>query len=114
MSEKKVSLLKKKKNRTPAIVSHMAAIRKKVVLEVLDGFLLSDDVPFSRNMPFRGSFLSTPRSTIPFENTDSRLFSRTVVHVFIESDILGRKESVSWLVPRGTLHKHASHWQHDA
>ena len=35
MLEKKVSLL----NKTPAKVSHMEAVREKLVVEVLDGYL---------------------------------------------------------------------------
>ena len=60
---------------TPAVVSHMEAVRQKVVLEVLDGFLQRDDVPFPRNVTFNSSCFSTSRTRFSTFDAEPRLFS---------------------------------------
>ena len=64
------------------------AICEEIVLQVLNCFLQGDDVPFSSNVPFDTSFLSTSRSRVPLMNTEPRLFSQSVGCVFVEVILL--------------------------
>ena len=65
-------------------------------------------MPFFRNVPFDSFFLSTPKSRIPIINTEPRLFSRTVGHVFVEVISLGGRRVFSgWCLAErctGTRH----------
>ena len=50
---------------TPSVVGHVEAVREKLVVDILNRFLLSDNVPFPCNFLLDSTLFSTPRSWIP-------------------------------------------------
>ena len=54
-------------------------------------------MPFSRNVPFDTSFLSTSRSWVPIVNAEPFLFGQTVGYVFVEViPLAGRRMFSGW------------------
>ena len=73
-----------------SIVSHVETTRQELMLEVLNSFLLCDDVPFSRNMLFDSSFFSMSRSRVPIVYAEPSLFCQSVGHLVVKSILLRR------------------------
>ena len=100
-------------DRTSSIMCHVEAIRQEMVFEVFNCFPEGDDEPFSRNMPFDSSFLSTSRSRVPIIDGEPSLFCQSVGHVVVKTVFL-RMAHVFWLVPRGKRDRNLSHRRRDA
>ena len=74
-------------NRTTSIVSHIETIRQILVIKVFNCFL-RDDVPFSRNVFFDGSFFSASRSWFPIVDAEPLLFGQAIGYLGVNAVFL--------------------------
>ena len=88
ISGKKVSFVEK--TCAFSVVGHVEPVREKLVVNMFNCFWKRDDVPFSRNLLFDGSFPSTSGSWIPVVHAESFLYSRPVGQAVVEMIFLRR------------------------